>query len=109
MRSIALILLLFLAVAVTPAAAQQGESFERSELWVESSPGKLFHFDVELATTPAQRAQGLLHRENLAPDAGMLFLFDQAQPLSFWMKNTLIPLDMLFLADRKSTRLNSSH
>src|SRR3546814_13364569 len=39
-----------------------------------------------------------MHRENLAPDAGMLFLFDQAQPLSFWMKNTLIPLDMLFLA-----------
>jgi hypothetical protein len=54
-------------------------------------------FAVELATTPEQRALGLMHRESLAPDAGMLFVFPRPRPVSFWMKDTLISLDMLFI------------
>jgi uncharacterized membrane protein (UPF0127 family) len=52
---------------------------------------------VELATTDEQRRRGLMYRQNLAPDAGMLFLFNQDEIHQFWMKNTLIPLDMIFI------------
>ena len=52
---------------------------------------------VELATTQAQRDLGLMHRTHLDPDAGMLFIFKDDQPRTFWMKNTLIPLDIIFL------------
>lgn len=52
---------------------------------------------VELASTEANRSRGLMYRNHLEPDAGMLFLFPEPAPLTFWMKNTLIPLDMLFL------------
>lgn len=95
-RLLIAIVFLFQAVAV-PAIAQQGERFDKSELWIETAPGRRFHFDVELAVTPAQQAQGLMHRQEMPPDAGMLFLFGTMAPRSFWMKNTLIPLDMLFL------------
>ncbi|WP_254442616.1 DUF192 domain-containing protein [Ruegeria arenilitoris] len=53
-------------------------------------------FDVELAKTPQERSQGLMFRESLPNRAGMLFVFDPPQPVAFWMKNTLIPLDMIF-------------
>ena len=54
-------------------------------------------FTVELAQTPADRARGLMHREDMAASHGMLFLFEAPQNVSFWMKDTLIALDMLFL------------
>ncbi|WP_253798956.1 DUF192 domain-containing protein [Rhodovulum sp. P5] len=54
-------------------------------------------FAVELADDPGERAQGLMYRENMPPLAGMLFLYPSPQPVAFWMENTLIPLDMLFL------------
>jgi uncharacterized membrane protein (UPF0127 family) len=53
---------------------------------------------VELARTAAERARGLMFREQLEPDAGMLFIYEGERNLSFWMKNTLIPLDMIFIS-----------
>jgi len=53
-------------------------------------------FAVEVAHTGAQRTQGLMFRSAMAADHGMLFLFPQARKMAFWMKNTLIPLDILF-------------
>jgi uncharacterized membrane protein (UPF0127 family) len=54
---------------------------------------------VELARTPAERQKGLMYRERLAADAGMLFIFERPDHLSFWMHNTYIPLDMIFISD----------
>jgi uncharacterized membrane protein (UPF0127 family) len=55
-------------------------------------------FTVEVVDTPETRAKGLMFRESLAPDAGMLFDFEESREVSFWMSNTLIPLDMIFIA-----------
>jgi uncharacterized protein len=54
-------------------------------------------FTVEVADEPAERAQGLMNRESMARSAGMLFLYEAPQRATFWMKNTLIPLDMIFM------------
>jgi uncharacterized membrane protein (UPF0127 family) len=56
-----------------------------------------FTFNVEIADDPAERAKGLMFRDHLAADAGMLFDYGQEQLTSFWMQNTLIPLDMIFI------------
>ena len=53
---------------------------------------------VEVVTKPADQAQGLMYRRSLGKDSGMLFIFRQEEPQSFWMKNTLIPLDMIFIS-----------
>lgn len=54
-------------------------------------------FAVELAITPASRASGLMYRESLDPLTGMLFIYPEAEPVAFWMRNTLISLDLLFI------------
>jgi uncharacterized membrane protein (UPF0127 family) len=54
-------------------------------------------FRVEVALTPEEHARGLMYRSRLAADAGMVFVFDEPQIQRFWMKNTLIPLDMIFI------------
>lgn len=53
---------------------------------------------LEVARTEAQREHGLMDRKTLAPQTGMLFVFDGDQPVAFWMKDTLVPLDMVFVA-----------
>lgn len=54
-------------------------------------------FSVEVADDPAERSQGLMDRERMARSAGMLFVYDSPQRVAFWMRNTLIPLDMIFI------------
>lgn len=69
---------------------------ETSDLVIETASGAV-PFAVELADTPEERAQGLMFRESLPPDGGMLFVYPRDQMIGMWMKNTLIPLDMLFI------------
>lgn len=57
-------------------------------------------FSVDIADDPAERAQGLMFVENMPRFSGMLFVYEQPQSVTFWMKNTLIPLDMLFVSPR---------
>ena len=54
-------------------------------------------FAIELADTADERSRGLMHRQTLPRGAGMLFVYDEPQRAVFWMKNTLIPLDMIFV------------
>jgi uncharacterized membrane protein (UPF0127 family) len=61
------------------------------------SSGTPIRVRVEVARNPDQRERGLMYRERLDHDAGMVFLFDEDEDHSFWMKNTVIPLDMIFI------------
>lgn len=58
---------------------------------------KVLEVDLEVARTPTQIKRGLMYRTSLAPRTGMLFWFKKAAPRSFWMRNTLVPLDMVFV------------
>ena len=70
--------------------------------WVELRGER---FSVEIADDEAERNRGLMFRDQMAADAGMLFLYDAEQPLAFWMKNTRIPLDILYFdQDRLTAR-----
>ncbi|MGH6833788.1 MAG: DUF192 domain-containing protein [Methyloceanibacter sp.] len=65
-------------------------------------------FDIEVATTDRDRARGLMFRRSLPENAGMLFLYDPPQPAAMWMKNTLIPLDIVFISpDGRVHRIES--
>jgi uncharacterized protein len=70
--------------------------FETGSLTIESGSGT-HSFEIELAVSPEQRRQGLMFRESLDDDQGMLFDFGRTAPVTMWMRNTLIPLDMLFI------------
>jgi uncharacterized protein len=73
----------------------------RATVTVDAGDRKL-SFRVELALTDAERNRGLMFRESMGDDQGMLFVFDREFNHTFWMKNTLIPLDMLFIGkDRR--------
>lgn len=79
-------------------AASSDNALETGVLRVSDAETS-YDFAVEIADTNASRARGLMFRESMAPDAGMLFIYPESQIASFWMKNTLIPLDMIFIRE----------
>ncbi|MCS0496437.1 DUF192 domain-containing protein [Ancylobacter sp. MQZ15Z-1] len=89
MRGFACVLVLLLAAGAVNAATIE-------TLTIDTKSGEAT-FKVELAENAAERAKGLMYRTELAPDAGMLFDFGVQQPVYMWMKNTYIPLDMVFI------------
>lgn len=95
-RHVAATLALLGGLAAGPVLAA-GCAENRADL---RGPGGQAGFTVEIADTAEERAQGLMHRESLAASHGMLFIYDREQPVSFWMENTLIPLDMVFIDGR---------
>jgi uncharacterized protein len=66
-------------------------------IFLRAPDGTQVRFSVEIADDAPERAQGLMNRPSLAASAGMLFVYPHPKAVSFWMKNTLIPLDMLFV------------
>nr|WP_084731285.1 DUF192 domain-containing protein [Microvirga vignae] len=66
-------------------------------LSIVTQGGQRQNFHVEVARNDADRAQGLMFRRSMAPDRGMLFDFGRVEPVSMWMQNTYLPLDMLFI------------
>ena len=87
--------LLLFALSAGNAVAQFAQ-YPTAPLTIVTSTGP-HQFTVEVATTPEQLEQGLMFRRALAPDAGMIFDFKTPSRAAMWMKNTLIPLDMLFV------------
>lgn len=82
---------------------------EQVPLTVTTAAGKSHRFTVEVARTPEEQAQGLMNRQSLAPDQGMIFPMDPPRDASFWMKNTYIPLDMIFVrADGTIARIEEN-
>lgn len=97
-RRMTMVVALLLAVAPPPAWAEALVSFDSAPLEIVAAKGGKRHaLVVEVAVSERQLAQGLMFRTTMAPDAGMLFDFGQARSISMWMKNTLMPLDMLFI------------
>lgn len=99
---IAAILAVVAACKDAPAAAVPAPA-KRSVAGLEIVPleirsgHKVHHFAVEVARTNQEQARGLMFRPRLGPKEGMIFPFDPPRPASFWMKNTMIPLDLLFI------------
>jgi uncharacterized membrane protein (UPF0127 family) len=90
-------------VAACQPSASNAVELGRSAAGLEQVPltvtsgGRTHKFTVEVAATSEEQATGLMNRASLAPDRGMIFPFAEESQASFWMKNTLIPLDMIFV------------
>ena len=84
------------AFAKVRPAAKQPAALQRVPLTITTRRG-VRHFSVEMARTENEQARGLMFRTNVPKGTGMLFPMSPPRPAGFWMKNTLIPLDMLFI------------
>jgi len=93
---------LCLACSVTASAIETADEVMDLATFAQSAvdigrPPRSQHFDVWIADTPARQSQGLMFVRDLPAGRGMLFLEPEARPKAFWMKNTYIELDMLFI------------
>jgi uncharacterized membrane protein (UPF0127 family) len=98
MRSFAFVL--FFLCGANLARADDGaglDQFPRDTLTIATASAKQYRFDVWLARTPGQQERGLMFVKQLPSGTGMLFVEEPPRVMSMWMKNTLIPLDMLFI------------
>ncbi len=96
-------MLFAVALAAAPACKSGGQKAGASSaaaspatVAIDTGARKVV-FRVEVAVTPEEHARGLMYRSRMATDAGMIFVFDEPSVQRFWMKNTLIPLDMVFI------------
>ncbi len=94
LRSLFAALLALIYVTVAPALRAQ-QALENVDIVTADGTHR---FSVEVMRTPEQLAQGLMYRRYMPEDRGMLFDFKIEQPVQFWMKNTYLPLDMLFIS-----------
>jgi len=101
---------MFVLVVSTPAVANEAldAAFEKDVLIIEASEFACHRFDIYVASNNQQRARGLMHVRELPARAGMLFVYDRNDSVSMWMKNTYIPLDIVF-ARRDGTVSSIAH
>jgi uncharacterized membrane protein (UPF0127 family) len=86
----------FVSIVVFLTLNRDKSESPNSNLTITTSSDS-FPLTIELAKTPQEQANGLMYRTELCEDCGMLFIYDHEQILTFWMKNTLISLDMIFI------------
>ncbi|MCL2472158.1 MAG: DUF192 domain-containing protein [Treponema sp.] len=90
-------LLSFLIFLFVLASCSGLEKFDKQEFSINAKGGTIA-IRAEIARTDAQREQGLMYRKEVKDGDGMLFIFDKDEPLSFWMKNTLVPLSIAYIS-----------
>lgn len=94
-----------IALAQEEKLSNDAGALPRGELVIETASGPL-RLDVEVARTDQQRSQGLMFRTSLEADSGMIFIYDSPREVAMWMKNTILSLDMVFIAeDGRITRV----
>lgn len=93
---IAALIMLFLPTNIWANNGERNPILPIERLSIQTK-NQMLDFDVEMATTPEQQRLGLMNRTSLADNRGMLFIFAFPQPAAFWMRNTLIPLDIIFI------------
>jgi len=91
-------LLLSLIICNTGLVACASQKLKTTVLAITRADSSQVEITVEIARTDDEKAKGLMHRKKLADGAGMIFVYDRDQQMSFWMKNTLIPLSIAFIA-----------
>jgi uncharacterized membrane protein (UPF0127 family) len=101
MRAAGVVLAVMLGLAGCQKDTTGPEPMPRVVVDLATPAGQHVIINAEVANNPTTRAEGLMFREHMEDDAGMLFVWPQPQPQSFWMKNTKIPLDMLFIRNHK--------
>jgi len=92
-----LFLFLVLLLSAAQAAYSQQERLPIEDVTIRKADGVEYIFRSEMAISPQQQATGMMFRTEMAPDEGMLFVFGEVRRASFWMRNTLIPLDIIFV------------
>ena len=90
-------ILIFIFISFTNANADTNKTtFQKSSLTIQTKDSE-YIFNIEIAVTEKERSRGLMYRKELKQTEGMLFLYPEKQIIKMWMKNTLIPLDMIFI------------
>jgi len=90
---------LVLAALLAPLASAQAQEAPQMDLPRTELSAGMYRIDAQVAQTPSEREIGLMQRQSMPPQEGMLFIFEQAGVQCFWMKNTLLPLTAAFVAD----------
>jgi len=88
-------LLLFPLLMILAGCAQDGSTLPTEKLVIHNQT-----FTVEIANTPEQRNRGLMYRDSMPARHGMIFLFERSAAVGFWMKNTRIPLDIIYMSQQ---------
>ena len=95
--AVAASLALFLVLTLVPDTGRAAEPARLEQVVVETAKGR-FAFTTEIADTPELRQRGLMFRQRLPEDRAMLFDWGRVEPVAMWMRNTLVSLDMIFIA-----------